>query len=64
MRHISPEPKKADTGYVPYMVQRGSKTASKATKNSGQSPRNLLWTGNHAELEKLFWTFEDKSALR
>jgi hypothetical protein len=39
------EPKKVGSGYVLCAVQRVSKTASKATENSGQSPRNLLCTG-------------------
>jgi hypothetical protein len=39
------EPKKVGSGYVLYAVQRVSKTASKAAKNSGQSPRDLLCTG-------------------
>jgi hypothetical protein len=38
------EPEKVGNGHVLYAVQRGSKTASKAAENSGQSPTNLLCT--------------------
>jgi hypothetical protein len=37
------KPKKVGSGHVHYAVQRGSKTASKAAKNSCQSPGNLLY---------------------
>jgi hypothetical protein len=40
------EPKKVGSGHVLYVVQRGSKTASKAAENSGQSPGNLHCAGH------------------